>query len=88
MITQEEYKKRRDKVLSLLPKNSVFVLHSATYKTRSHDTEYPYRQDSNFYYLTGLKEDKSALMFVKSKKRDKNCTFCGKKRQTSRTLER
>ena len=79
MITQEEYKKRRDKVLSLLPKNSVFVLHSATYKTRSHDTEYPYRQDSNFYYLTGFKEDNSALMFVKSKKEIKTVLFVAKK---------
>src|SRR6202011_1328685 len=29
----------------------------------SHDTEYPYRQDSDFYYLTGLEEPDAVAVF-------------------------
>src|ERR1043165_10083927 len=36
--------------------NSVAVLPAAREATRSNDTEYRFRQDSDFYYLTGFKE--------------------------------
>jgi len=36
--------------------NSVAILPSAREATRSNDTEYRYRQDSDFYYLTGFHE--------------------------------
>jgi len=65
MIQESEYKRRRELFGKKLKKNSVAVLFSAEAKTRSNDTEYPYRQNSNFYYLTGFKEDRSALIFVK-----------------------
>ncbi len=81
MITQQEYKSRRDKVLELLP-DGIHTIVSAEYKTRSNDTEYPYRQNSNFYYLTGFTEDKSALMFIKSEKEQKVFLFVAKKDKT------
>lgn len=75
MISQKEYKKRRDKLGKKLQNNSVGILYSASYKTRSNDTEYPYRQNSNFYYLTGFKEDNACLVFVKTKKGVKTILF-------------
>lgn len=60
------FKKRREILLNTLPEG-VFIIHSSTPKTRSHDTEYVYRQDSNFYYLSGFEEPGSALVFKKSK---------------------
>jgi len=79
MISQKEYKKRRDTLAKKLSDNSVSIIYSAEYKTRSHDTEYPFRQDSNFYYLTGFKEDKSALMFIKKNGKTKITLFVSKK---------
>ena len=79
MISQKEYKRRRDKLLKKLSDNSLGVIFSATSKTRSNDTDYPYRQDSNFYYLTGFKEDNAALVFLKSKKETKTILFVQKK---------
>ncbi|MCW8953338.1 MAG: aminopeptidase P N-terminal domain-containing protein [Sulfurimonas sp.] len=79
MITQKEYKKRRDILAKKLSKNSIGIIFSSTYKTRSNDTDYPYRQDSNFYYLTGFKEDNSALVFVKTKNETKTVLFVQKK---------
>jgi len=62
-----------------MKKNSLAVFFSAEPKTRSNDTEYPYRQDSNFYYLCGFEEDKSALMFVKTEQRAEIFLFVYKK---------
>jgi len=79
MIKEIEYKKRRDKLVKKLSNNSVGVLFSAKYQTRSNDTEYPFRQDSNFYYLTGFKEDNSSLIFSKENGKIKIILFVAKK---------
>lgn len=75
MIPEKEYKKRRDILAKKLSSNSITVLFSADKKTRSNDTDYPYRQNSNFYYLSGFKEDNSYLVFVKDKKHTKTILF-------------
>jgi len=82
VIQEVEYKKRRDKLLSKLSKHSVGVVFSSVYKTRSNDTEYPFRQDSNFYYLSGFLEDKSCLVFFKKGKQVKTILFVAKKDKT------
>ena len=79
MISFKEYKNRRDKLLKKMSNNSVAILFSAELKKRSNDTEYPYRQDSNFYYLSGFKEDNASMIFVKSKKEFKTILFVEKK---------
>ena len=75
MIKESEYKKRRDNLAKKLLNDSVGVIFSAKETTRSHDTSHPYRQDSNFYYLTGFKEDNSALVFIKDKDKVKTVLF-------------
>jgi len=79
VIEEKEYKKRRDKLASKLVKNSVAVLFSAEQKTRSNDTEYPFRQNSNYYYLSGFLEDNSCLVFIKGRKKVKTVLFVHKK---------
>ncbi|MCF6340039.1 MAG: aminopeptidase P N-terminal domain-containing protein [Sulfurimonas sp.] len=79
MIKESEYKNRRDKLVKKLSNNSIAVIYSATNKTRSNDTEFPYRQDSNFYYLTGFTEDNSILVFIKTKNFSKTILFVQKK---------
>ena len=75
MIKESEYQKRRESLAQKLAKNSLTVLFSTDNKTRSNDTNYPYRQNSNFYYLTGFKEDNSCLVIVKNKKDTKTILF-------------
>ena len=79
MIQEVEYKKRRDRLLAKLSKHSVGIVFSSVYKTRSNDTEYPFRQDSNFYYLSGFLEDNSCLVFIKKSKKVKTILFVAKK---------
>lgn len=82
MIQESEYKARREALFEKLSSNSVAVLFSAEPQSRSNDTEYPYRQNSNFYYLSGFKEDNSALVFVKTKKSLKTIFFVQSKDKT------
>ena len=79
MIAEREYKKRREQFAAKMKKNSLALFFSAEPKVRSNDTEYPFRQDSNFYYLSGFEEDKSALLFIKKEKETKIFLFVYKK---------
>ena len=80
MIIQESvYKQRRTAFLKEMQPFSIAVLLSAQQKVRSNDTEYPYRQDSDFYYLTGFMEDNAILLLVKGKKSTKEIFFVQKK---------
>ncbi|MBL0707674.1 MAG: aminopeptidase P N-terminal domain-containing protein [Sulfurimonas sp.] len=79
MIKEEEYKKRRDIFSKKLKDNSIAIFSSAKPKIRSNDTEYPYRQDSNFYYLSGFKEDNSYIVFMKKDNIAQSFLFVQKK---------
>ena len=60
------YKQRRKTVLKQMQNDSVLILFSAMAKTVSNDTQYPFRQDSDFYYLSGFNEDNAVLVLIKS----------------------
>ncbi len=59
------YIKRRKKLLEQLPNNSMAVLTAAQTFFRSADVEYEYRQESNFYYLSGFTEPDSVIVLIK-----------------------
>ncbi len=82
MILEAQYQQRRKNFLARMSHNSVAVFLSASNKTRSNDTHYPYRQESNFYYLSGFKEDNAALVFVKTKESTQIVLFVQKKDET------
>lgn len=44
----------------------VAIIAAAPHAFRSNDTEYPYRQNSDFYYLTGLEESNAVLVLTKT----------------------
>ena len=64
-IALSEYQTRRSAILAKMQPNSVCVIGSAQLVTRSNDTEYVFRQDSYFWYLTGFDEPDSVLFLLK-----------------------
>jgi Xaa-Pro aminopeptidase len=50
--------------------NSALVLFSSSLKTRNDDVHFDYRQDSNFFYLTGFEEDESVFIFLPGQKQE------------------
>jgi len=61
------FQERRRQFLKALG-SSVAVLPSAPHVVRNNDVLHPYRQDSNFYYLTGFEEPSSLCLFAPKNK--------------------
>lgn len=61
-ISLDEYIARRQRLLTQLPPKSICLVSAARLKTRSNDTEYPFRQDSYFEYLSGFPEPDALLL--------------------------
>jgi len=58
------YAERRAKVLAQMEPGSVAVIATAPEVLRNGDSDYPYRHDSSFYYLTGFTEPEAVLVLV------------------------
>lgn len=76
MIEYQEYVERRHRLLSQLKPNSVVVISAAQLATRSRDTEYPFRQNSDFYYLTGFPEPDALLLLSNQDGEYTSILFC------------
>ena len=61
-IEKAEFKARREHLLAMMELNSVAIIPAASEVTRSRDTEYAFRQDSDFFYLTGFNEPDAVLV--------------------------
>ncbi len=64
------YKNRRKKLIDLLESESSILILSNQTQYKNSDIEYRFRQDSSFWYLTGLNENDSALLIIKHKNND------------------
>ena len=56
---------RRLQLLNQMPDDSVAIVSSGFLSTRNRDSEFPFRVDSDFWYLTGLDEPKAILVLEK-----------------------
>ncbi|MDD4854523.1 MAG: aminopeptidase P N-terminal domain-containing protein [Sulfuricurvum sp.] len=73
-MNETHYQARRQKLLDSI-EEGIIVLSSSPLQTRSNDTEYPYRQNSDFYYLSGFEEANALLVLVKTKEFEKTVLF-------------
>lgn len=55
-ISQQEYADRRKTFMEAIGPDAIAVVPAAPERTRNHDVHYPFRQDSDFRYLTGFDE--------------------------------
>ena len=65
-MTQQEYLRRRQALLAAMAPGSAALIFAAPEATRSNDSEYPYRQSSDFWYFTGFNEPEAVLVLIKS----------------------
>ena len=59
------HQKRRQELLSRLSNNAVVIVSSNSEQKRNGDVNYPFRPDSNFWYLTGFTEPDAIAVFSK-----------------------
>ncbi|MFC0142222.1 Xaa-Pro aminopeptidase [Erwinia mallotivora] len=65
-MTQQEFVQRRQALLAKMVPASAAIIFAAPEVTRSNDSEYPYRQNSDFWYFTGFNEPEAVLVLIKS----------------------
>ncbi len=65
--------------MDLMGNNSIAILPSASEVTRSRDTEYHFRQNSDFHYLTGFPEPDAVLVLLPGREHGEYVIFCREK---------
>jgi Xaa-Pro aminopeptidase len=60
----------RKRFIEMLPKNSVAIFHSNDQYPRNGDQFFPFRQQSDFFYLTGIDQEKSILIIAPDAKNE------------------
>ncbi len=63
-LDRKEFARRRRTLMRQMDENSVAILFTAPARTRNRDVEYPFRPDSDFYYLTGFPEPEAVMVLV------------------------
>jgi len=75
-IPAVEYAERRRLLMDLVGDEAIVILPAAPERVRSLDTFYPYRYDSDFWYLCGFPEPEAVLVLVPSRQHGETLLFC------------
>ncbi|MEG0034715.1 MAG: Xaa-Pro peptidase family protein [Bacilli bacterium] len=75
MIKKEEFIERRTKIAAKLEDFSAMVLYSGIAKRESADNTYNFSVNRNFFYLTGIDQEDSILLIVKTPLETKEYLF-------------
>ncbi len=67
---------RRSRLMAAAGDGAILIVPAAPERIRSRDTHYPYRQDSDFWYLTGCEEPEAVLVLVPGRKHGEAILFC------------
>ena len=75
-IPPKTYVRRRKQLMRMAGDDAILVLPAAKETVRSRDTHHPYRQDSDFSYLTGFPEPEAVLVLVPGRAHGEALLFC------------
>lgn len=75
MINRMEYAKRRKQLMRKIGSQGIMILPAAPEAYRNGDYTYPYRQNSDFYYLTGFQEPQSVMILAPKRKKGEYIIF-------------
>ncbi len=77
--THKEFARRRKQLMRMMGEGSIAILPAAPERTRNRDVDYPYRQDSDFYYLSGFKEPEAVVVLMPGRPHGEYLLFCREK---------
>jgi Xaa-Pro aminopeptidase len=63
-MQRDEFARRRRQLMRMMGKDAIAILPAATVRHRNSDVEYAYRQDSDFFYLTGFPEPEAVAVLI------------------------
>ncbi len=75
-MNRREFGRRRRALMRLIGREGIAILPSARPKIRNRDVEYRFRQDSDFYYLTGFEEPGAVAVLLPGRSAGEYVLFC------------
>ncbi len=78
-MERKEFARRRKRLMDIMNVGSIAILPASKVCVRNNDVEYPYRPDSDFYYLTGFSEPESVAVLIPDRKHGEFILFCREK---------
>lgn len=75
-MNAKEFARRRKQLMDMVGPGGIAILPSAPVRLRSRDVEYRYRQDSDFYYLSGFEEPDAVIALVPERDKGEFVIFC------------
>ena len=75
-ISIRELSRRRGQIMRAMGDDAIAVLPSASLRMRNHDVEYPFRQDSDFLWLTGFNEPEAVMVLLPGRSQGQYILFC------------
>lgn len=87
MISSNEFARRRKDLMAMIGRDAIAIVTAAPEQTRSRDTLYPYRQDSDFHYLCGFPEPKAVLVLIPGRAQGQYILFCRDKDKERETWD-
>ncbi|MGH8122448.1 MAG: aminopeptidase P N-terminal domain-containing protein, partial [Rudaea sp.] len=76
MIERKEYVRRRRQLMRIIGDDAICIVPAAPERVRNNDSHYPYRQDSDFQYLTGFPEPEAVLALIPGRECGETILFC------------
>jgi len=76
MITRKEFGRRRKQLMRMMGKDTIAIIPTASELLRNRDVEFPFRADSDFYYLTGFHEPDAVAVLIPGRPHGEYLLFC------------
>ncbi len=75
-MDKKEFARRRTRLMEVVGDGGIAIVPTAPTRIRNRDVEFPYRPDSDFYYLTGFPEPGAVAVFVPGRAHGEYILFC------------
>ena len=75
-MTPTEFARRRRQLMRMIGSGGIAILPAAPEKIRNRDTIYPFRQDSDFIYLSGFDEPDAVAVLIPGRAHAEYILFC------------
>lgn len=76
MIDPKEFARRRKQLMRIIGGDAICIVPAAAERLRNNDSHYPYRQDSDFHYLSGFPEPEAVLALIPGRAHGEVVMFC------------
>lgn len=76
LIPVKEFAERRRRLMELMAPDSIAIVPAAPERVRNRDVLHPFRQDSDFHYLTGFGEPDAVLVLIPGREHGESVLFC------------